>query len=128
MKSKFQNTDLDLSRRGGRSNKPAYSFKSTETASTAGHLQCVTHFTPSDPAIDEPHAVFALGNFFGNGEVFVAIPWQSLQLTKPLKSLNVNVFPTGIVSNKLERTIVASLELKRDSSGCIQVTARKNPD
>jgi hypothetical protein len=93
----------------------------------ASHPQRGFYVTSSDQAPDEPHAVFALGNFFGNGDVFVKIPWQSLELTKPLKSLNVSVFPAGIVSHKLERTNVASLEIKRDASGCIKVTARKNP-
>jgi hypothetical protein len=90
------------------------------------HPQGGYYFTSSDQTTDEPHAVFALGNFFGNGDVFVKIPWQSLQLTKPSKSLNLNIVPAGISSRKFERSNVASLEIKRDASGCIQVTARKN--
>ena len=84
------------------------------------------YFTSSDQTLDEPHAVFALGNFFGNGDVFVKIPWRSLQLSQPLKSLNVEVVPAGIVFQKSGRTNAASLEIKRDANGCIKVTARKN--
>ena len=86
------------------------------------------HFSSSGPAADEPHAVFALGNFFGDGDVFVAIPWQSLQLARPSKSLNINVFPVGAMPHKSRHTNAALLEIKRDASGCIQVTARKTPD
>lgn len=88
--------------------------------------QQTPHVTSSDHTPDIPHAVFALGNFFGNGDVFVKIPWQSLQLTKPLKSLHVDIFPTGNGPHKLKRPNAASLEIKRDASGCIKVTARKN--
>ena len=109
MKSNLQNMNLDW------------------RVSNTIHPERAFHFTSSDQTTDEPHAVFALGNFFGNGDIFVKIPWQSLQLTKPSESLNVKVFPTGIVSQKMKLAVVASLEIKRDGSGCIQVTARKNP-
>ena len=92
-----------------------------------GRPQRGLHFTSPGPAADEPHAVFALGNFFGNGDVFVAIPWRSLQLARPLKSLNINVFPVGDTPHKSQHTNAALLEIKRDASGCIQVTARRNP-
>ena len=64
----------------------------------------------------------ALGNFFGDGNVFVKIPWQPLQLTNPLKSLNVSVSRAGIVAHQLERTNVASLEIKRT-----QAVASRSP-
>lgn len=88
--------------------------------------QCGFHFTSFGQPTDEPHAVFALGNFFGAGDVFVAIPWQTLQLARPSNSLNIKVFPAGAMPHKSEHTNGASLEIKRDASGCIQVTARKN--
>ena len=96
------------------------------TVITNGRSQRGFHVTPFGQPTDEPHAVFALGNFFGNGDVFVAIPWQTLQLARPSKSLNINVFPTGAMPHKSQHTNVASLEIKRDASGCIQVIARKN--
>ena len=98
------------------------------TVITNGRSQRGFHFTPFGHPTDEPHAVFALGNFFGNGDVFVAIPWQTLQLARPSKSLNINVFPAGAMPHKSEHTNAALLEIKRDASGCIQVTARKTPD
>jgi hypothetical protein len=99
-----------------------------ESNVSADHYPQDGSYLPSfDQTRDEPHAVFALGNFFGDGDAFVKIPWQSLQLTKPIQSLNVSVFPAGIMSQKSERTNVASLEIKSDASGCIKVTARKNP-
>lgn len=85
------------------------------------------HFTSSGQPTDEPLAVFALGNFFGDGEVFVAVPWQSLQLATLSKSLNINTFRAGVTPHESQRTNAALLEIKRDASGCIQVTARKNP-
>lgn len=98
------------------------------TVITNGRPPRGLHFSSSGPAADEPHAVFALGNFFGDGDVFVAIPWQSLQLARPSKSLNINVFPVGAMPHKSRHTNAALLEIKRDASGCIQVTARKTPD
>ena len=109
-----------------RSNSTAQSYASTVAMDADEHLQHVTQFTSSGQPSDEPHAVFALGNFFGNGNVFIGIPWQSLQLAKPSKSLNIKIFPAASVSDKLERMNIASVEIKRDASGCIQVTARKN--
>jgi hypothetical protein len=91
------------------------------------HPQPSFYVTSFDHPPGEPHAVFSLGNFFGSGDVFVTIPWQSLQLTKPSKSLNLSVFRAGMVAHTLERARVASLEIKRDAKGCIKVTARKNP-
>jgi hypothetical protein len=85
------------------------------------------HFTSPDQTTDEPHAVFALGNFFGDGDIFVKIPWQSLQLTKPSKSLNIDIGPAETISREFGRSNEASLEIKRDASGCIQIIARKNP-
>ena len=93
-----------------------------------GRPQRSLHFTSPGPAADEPHAVFALGNFFGNGDVFVAIPWRSLQLARPSKALNISVFPVGAVPHKSQHTNAALLEIKRDATGCIQVTARKISD
>ena len=107
VKSILQNTDLDTS------------------VSTSIHPPGSFYFTSSDQTPDEKQAVFALGNFFGNGDVFVKIPWQSLQLSKPMKSLNVEVYPARIVSHGLARTNAASLEIKRDANGCIKITARK---
>jgi hypothetical protein len=99
-----------------------------ESRVSADHYTQDGFYLPSfNQAPDEPFAVFALGNFFGDGDVFVKIPWQSLQLTKPIQSLNVSVFPAGIMFQKSERTNVASLEIKSNASGCIKVTARKNP-
>lgn len=109
MKSNLQNMNLDWS------------------GSNSIHPEGAFHFTLSDQTSDEPHAVFALGNFFGDGDIFVKIPWQSLQLTKPSKSLNIDVVPAGITSRQFGRSNGASLEIKRDTSGCIQITARKNP-
>ncbi len=108
VKSILQNTDLDSS-----------------LAANIPHQRSF-YLTSSDQTPEEPHAVFALGNFFGSGDVFVKIPWQSLQLTNPLKPLNVSVFRAGMVAHPLERANVASLEIKRDTRGCIKVTARKN--
>ncbi len=98
------------------------------TVITNGRPQRGLHFTSSGPTADEPHAVFALGNFFGKGDVFVAIPWQSLLLGRLSKSLKINVFPVGAIPHKSQHTNATLLEIKRDESGCIQVTARKNPD
>ena len=88
------------------------------TAITNGRPQRGLHFTSSGSAAAEPHAV----------DVFVAIPWQSLQLARPSKSLNINVVPVGAMPHKSQHTNAALLEIKRDASGCIQVTARKSPD
>jgi hypothetical protein len=127
MKSNILNTNLGLIGNNERARQPAHSFKSTAPASTIQHLHRSLPLTLSNQTMDEPRAVFALGNFFGSGELFVSIPWQSLQLTKPSKTLRVKVFPDGIVSRKLERMIVTSLEIKRDVGGCIRVIARKPP-
>lgn len=110
MNSMFQNEESDWS------------------ASTNGQPQLTFDVTSSVQTTDEPHAVFALGNFFGDGNVFVKIPWQSLQLAQLSKSLNINIIPTEIIAGKSVPTNAASLEIKRDASGCIRVTARKNLD
>jgi hypothetical protein len=85
------------------------------------------YFTSSDRALDEPHAVFAFGNFFGNADIFIVIPWQYLQLRKPSKPLNIDIVSAWIISRKFGRSNRASLEIKRDASGCIKIIARKNP-
>jgi hypothetical protein len=127
MKANFQNTVINLHRTKRATNKSTHSFTSTQTTSTVDHLCQRIPRRPSDQMMNGPNAVFALGNFFGNGEVFVAIPWQSLQLKNPSKLLNVNVLPAEIEFHELERTLVASLEIKRDANGCVRVTAHKNP-
>ncbi len=91
------------------------------------HPECVSHYMSPDQTTDEPHAVLALGNFFGDGNSFVKIPWQLLQLTDSSRSVSVDIFPAASISHKFGRSNVASLEIKRDANDCIQITARKNP-
>ena len=91
------------------------------------HPEYAFHVSSSAQTVDEPHAVLALGNFFGDGDIFVKIPWQFLQLSKPSKSLSIGILRTGLISRKLARETVGSLEIKRDANDCIQITARKNP-
>ncbi len=126
MNSKFQHVDLNISACDKSSATPPYTFNSTKTAALDNGFVRRRTFVALSNELDEPSAVFALGNFFGEGEVFVAVPWQSLHFAITSQSANAKVFTVGKVSRKFERTIVASVEIKPDSSGCIKVTARKN--
>lgn len=104
-----------------------HSMAQDGNVSSGIHSAYAFHYTSSDQTADELNAVFALGNFFGEGNSYVKIPWQFLQLTKSSESLNVDIFPAANISRKMGRSNVASLEIKRDTNGCVQITARKYP-